>query len=207
MGALPTGVRAELGVRSLRPICLAALRAPADARQHRRRPMRMKPRPDRVASVESVPCKVLLAAHGRPFEPAQAAHRHDVRGHRHEGRGLLGGGPVRFEQQPRRQDAREVSDQGVHERARVGRVVPMPGRKHAEARRGRPHVRPVCSRVARAWRVTRASRQASEALAVGSARAAEFHGGLSSMPRDRRAAHWNANTSPGLRRRWHAALA
>ena len=122
MGALPTGVRAELGVGSLRPIWLAALRAQADARRHRHRPMRMKDRAGRVASVESVPCKVLLAAHGRPFDPAQAAYRHDVGTRRHEGRGLLGGGPVRFEQQPRRQDAREVPDQGVHEFARVGRV-------------------------------------------------------------------------------------
>ena len=92
------------------------------ARQHRRRPLRMKPRPDRVSSVETIPCEVLLAAHGRPFEPAQASHRHDVGTRRHEGRGLLGGGPVGFEQQPRRQNAREVRDQGVHERARVGRV-------------------------------------------------------------------------------------
>ena len=52
MGALPTGVRAEPGVGSLRPIGFAALCAQADARQHRRRPLRMKPRPDRAASVE-----------------------------------------------------------------------------------------------------------------------------------------------------------
>ena len=75
--ALPTGIRAELGVGSLRPIRPTALRTQADARQHRRRPLRMKPRSDRVASVEAIPCKVLLAAHRRPFDPAQAPRGHN----------------------------------------------------------------------------------------------------------------------------------
>src|SRR3954453_22616258 len=60
MGALATGVRAEPRVRSLGAIRLAALRAQADARRHGRRSLRMKPRPDRMANVEAVPCKVCM---------------------------------------------------------------------------------------------------------------------------------------------------
>ena len=122
MGTLPTGIRAKPGVRSLRRICRPALLAHADAGRDRRRPVRMKPRADRVASVEPVPSKVLHAAHGRPFDPAQASDRYDVGAHWHEGHGLLSRRPVRFEQQPRRQDVREVRDHGVNERAGVGRI-------------------------------------------------------------------------------------
>ena len=82
----------------------------------------MKDRTSPVASVEAIPRKILFAAHIRPFDPAQASNRNDVGAGRHEGPGLLGVGPVRFDQQPGREDARQVPDQGVHERAHVGRV-------------------------------------------------------------------------------------
>ena len=59
-----------------------------------------KDRAGRVASVESIPRKILLAAHCRAFDPAQASNRHHVGTRRHKSRSLFSECPVRFQQKP-----------------------------------------------------------------------------------------------------------
>ena len=58
----------------------------------------------------------------RPFDQPQPPDDHDVAARGQEGLGLSRGRPVQFEQQPGRGDLLEVSDQRMHERARIGRV-------------------------------------------------------------------------------------
>ena len=101
---------------------LAALLANSGPRRHWRRAEGVKDRARRMARVEAIPGRVVLAVHVRPWNPYLAADGEDVGTACEIGHGLLGAASILIDQQPCRRDLLEMPDQRMQDRALPRRV-------------------------------------------------------------------------------------